>query len=113
MTIPKLTDAQREALLNSDAISMSGHGHLVGYCIRIIDAHAADRSALVAQLKAARELLRTGPGMPEFSGRWPDWCGRVARHLEQAGYVWDALQRRWRAPGVETATWTEFRGREQ
>lgn len=78
-----------------------------------------DRAALVAQLEAANGLLaRTQGGSPM---RPRVACSDqvqldyyIGQHLQRQGWQWDAFQRKWRSPGTaETATWTEYRGREQ
>ena len=90
--------------------------------LRIIDQHAADRAALVAQLEAANALLaRAQDGR---SKRPRVACNDqvqldydIGQHLQRQGWQWDAINRQWRKPASErvdngTESWTEYRGRE-
>ena len=111
----ELTDVERGLLLDVHA------PHTAEKALRLLDAHAADRAALVAQLDAANGFLaRAQDGSPK---RPREACSDqvqldydIGQHLQRHGWQWDAINRKWRRPAlehVETASWTEYRGREQ
>jgi hypothetical protein len=75
------------------------------------DAHAA----LVAQLGAANGLLARAQ---DGSAKRPREANTdsvqldydIGKHLERNGWRWDAINRKWTQ--ADTATWTEYRGRQ-
>ncbi len=119
MATEQLTDEERAIVA---LIGAGGDGEVpdllampVAKALRIIDAHAADRAALVAQLEAANGLLARAQ---DGSAKRPREANTdsvqldydIGKHLERNGWRWDAINRKWTQ--ADTATWTEYRGRQ-
>jgi hypothetical protein len=98
VTIEKLTEEERAALRSQREWPDLED---IDKALRIIDAHAAERAALVERAERAEELLARAQDGRRMTPREANTHSvqldyDIGQHLQRSGWAWDAVNRVWR-----------------